>query len=734
LVLSGLQIRETNSDPGNSPFGRRALRRVADYVGARRLPAWPYFFLLTVVLLFYRTALFRHGWTFPWDFRGYTFPSAFLTVRALREGEWALWNPYIYCGHPLGANVQAAIFYPPRVLTFIMASLVGSKHLLYIMQWELTLHVYAAGALTYWCGRRWGLNRVAAVMSATVFALGGYFSSQTEHLGAVETATWLPLIVGSLASLRRRMPLRSVLLMSGALSMALLAGFTPLLLVLYLALAGFALLLILCRISSPRLLWAVAGAIVFSWLLSAIVLLPAVQLAGLSVGRFRADWRGTGGGIPAVSLITLVWPNLFHILEQGRYSGPYEITFTYLYSGLLALGLSAAACARIREARRLAFALLLLVSGFAMLGDASPAGKELFLLLPAQIRGPLYPAHWLAVFVLALALLAGFGLSQFRARPRLCMAAVLAAALELIAVSSGRPFNIQSVTADPGVTPEAFEGNAALMALVRGATSGTLPPSRIDTYGDSMNWVESATVTGVPTSGGYDPLALVRYMQVRLSMAPGERWGAYYEVVRPASPVLDFFNVRCLVSRAPIRPEVLKATGFRLAAEIDGHLLYENARCLPRFFFVPHALPVRSPAEALDVIRRPSWLPSDEAAVEASSRVLPPPNGVGSVRVLSYRMNSVELSVDAAAPALLASSEVHYPGWEARLDGQEAPIYFCNGAFRSIVVPSGKHIVQFRYRPPALIAGALVSSVAWLAFVFLWNRPKDRERLSRHPV
>jgi hypothetical protein len=682
---------------------------------------YPYFFLLAEVLLFYRTVLFQREWTFPWDFRSYSFPNAFLSVQALRAGEWALWNPYIYCGHPIAANVQAATLYPPRVLTVLAASIAGSEHLLGLMQWELVLHVYAAAVFTYWCGRQWGLSRDAGLIAATVFALGGYFASQAEHIGAIETATWLPLIVGSLASWQRA-PLRSVLVMSGAWSMALLAGFTPLLFDLYLAIAAFGILLVLFRLAAWRVLLTIAGALAFSWLLSAIAMLPAIQLTGLSVGQFRTDWRGTGGGLPAFSLITLLWPNSFHILEPGNYSGHEQITFMYVYCGLVGLALATIACAQVPDKRRWVFLLLFLISGIAMLGDSTPVGKAFFVSLPAQIRGPLYPHHWLAVFVFALAILSGFGLHQLRERPRLAVGIVIAAALELIAVSSSRPFNIESLVAEPGITPRAFDGSEELMARARQVVSAAFPPERIDTYRDSIGWVESAPVTGIPTAGGEDPLALVRFMQVRLSFCSGARWGAYYEVDNPAFHVLDFLNVRCLVSRTPIPKELLDASGIDNLGVVPGHMLYKNPRALSRFFLAPHALPVSSAADALVYIRRSTWRPDSEAAVEAPPGVLPAPGGRGSVRVLAYRMNSVDLSVDSTAPALLASSEVNYPGWRAFIDGHESTIYVCNGAFRSVIVPAGQHLVHFRFMPPAFVAGGIVSIGSWVVWALLWKR------------
>jgi len=43
-------------------------------------------------------------------------------------------------------------------------------------------------------------------------------------------------------------------------------------------------------------------------------------------------------------------------------------------------------------------------------------------------------------------------------------------------------------------------------------------------------------------------MALARLIQARLVFCQGERWGSYYQVTRPDSPVLDLLNVRYLLS------------------------------------------------------------------------------------------------------------------------------------------------------------------------------------------
>jgi uncharacterized membrane protein YfhO len=53
-------------------------------------------------------------------------------------------------------------------------------------------------------------------------------------------------------------------------------------------------------------------------------------------------------------------------------------------------------------------------------------------------------------------------------------------------------------------------------------------------------------------------------------------------------------------------------------------------------------------------------------------------------------------------------------GWTARVDGEEVPILRADHCFRAVAVPAGTCVVDFRYRPPGLLAGCVVSALALL--------------------
>jgi len=698
---------------GAGKLGRILVRR------SRLIRILPFAVLLVEALAFYRHVLFHGGYVIPWDLRYYHLPIAEFVAKCFRNGELPLWNPDYYCGFPIYANITTQLFYPPTVLAIWLSNLTGGENLLYFLEWQIVLHVFAGGALAYLLLRRLGASMAPALLGGTVFQLGCFFASQIQHMGAMNGAAWLPLAWLAVISLSGRPSARWAAVLGAAFSMAILSGFPAVSFVVVASSVLLGAILLAFRRAHRSLLWTLPAACALSLLLAAVQVFPTIELTQLSVAKFRSDWMGTGGGMPLQSLMSLLVPNYYGIFDLSRYKAPWQPTFLYLYCGIPGLVLAVAAMAGSRKLPWAAvFTALTGLSVFWMLGDSTPVGRFVFRVLPDGIKASVYPEFALVSFSLGMAVLAGLGAHAFFASRSAVMGAwlVAIAALDLIMVGSNRPMNTASLEKEPGLTREAFDGNRFVLERARSLSRQARPPWRIDTAGDAMNWVMGTGITGVPTAGGNDPFALIRFMQVRLSFTGGERWGRYYEVRDLDSPVLDLLNVRYVLSRAPIEQAKLDAAGFSRVAQLPGRDVYENPEALPRFFLVNRVRNAADMGAALAVIREPGFDPGRIAAVEGL------PDGElasGEVKVIVYQPRRVVLETNAAGPAFLATSETHYPGWKAFVDGRSQRIVMTNAAFRGLAVPTGRHRIEMRFEPAILLWSATVSALAWAFFAWI---------------
>jgi len=686
------------------------------YVTVANMRFLPYTAILVAVTVFYRAILFRANAFIPWDLPGYHLPQAVFASACLRRGILPLWDPGMYCGRPFYAEIQTQIFYPFRLVTMLLAGPLSHVRMLRAMEIEQVFHVFLSGVFTLLLARHVGMRPPAALLSATGYSLGCYFASQAEHIGAIETATWLPLVWLSIFLLADRLTFARFGLLSVSFALMLLSGFTPSAIAFFLSSILLALLLPILRISNWRLLAVTIGAMAASMLLTAIQVLPTRELSGLSAGGSRAEWRGTGGGLPLLAFVSLVRPNYLHTFDPANLDSiHYDLTLVYFYCGGVVLACALVGIFTRFTRRKLALIVMLCVAAIWMVGDQTPIGKWLFLSLPGLVRGAMYPHHWLAVFSLCMALLAGSGLDRFSGLRGWAFAVVILSAADLIAVGSSRPMNTSFQDPRSVGLDEALDGERQALAQLRRATADSpQPPGRLDIYNDTPVWLAAESLTGIPVANGYDPLALTRLIKARLGPAAGASW--HYNPVRNiAAPMLKFMNVRYMLSRTPIDAKEVASSPFHLGATFPGRYVYEDSHPLPRFLFASQTTAVPSEQEAIKAVQRKDWNPAEEVFVEglaSSVSSLSP----GKVNVLEYSPNLVRLQTSSAGAGFLVSSEANYPGWKAEVDGVEVPIYYSNVAFRGIQVPAGEHRITFEFRPAIFKYSAWTSLATAMVF------------------
>jgi hypothetical protein len=684
---------------------------------------WPPLVLFAQVLVFYARVVLTRQYVIPWDFRYYHYPLFYFMAQSFRRGELPLWDPYTYCGLPFYAGLQNQVFYPPTVLAVLVSNMIGGGHLLYLMELQLVAHVFLGGYFTYLLLRALGTSRGAAVIGASIFQLGPFFVSQAQHLHAVDSAAWLPLALLSVVRLSGNYTARWVAILAISWAMCVLAGFPAVIGLTFLCSFLVAAILIACRLARPKVLAAMAAALVLAIGIAAVLLLPGLELIRTSVSTLRSSWRGTDWGIPLPALITLLIPDYFHVSDLSKYSYPKNATFMYLYVGLITLALVAIALFR-KSRYSVAFALFTAVSLFFMLGHSTLPGRLILGYFLDLTHDAIYLEFMLVGFSLGMAILAGLGADRI-VRGRGWVAAILTVLIfvDLYYAGAGRPMNTSSIAHEPGITHDTFDGNAQLLPAIRQLINKSTPPARTDIYDASINWAGTAPLVEIPTANGYDPVAQIRLMQVRLLFCNGQDWGRYYTVAHLESPILDLLNIGYIFSQHPISSPKYENV------EIAGQVLLRNKTVLPRFFLVGNVVPVPDMKSALARMSSPDFNGAATAIVEGpvSLHSADPP---GTVKVVSFGPSKIILDVDALRAAYLVTSEAYSPGWRARVNGRAVPIEITNAAFRGLAIAPGQHRVEMEFRPRILAVSASISLIAVLiaTFLIIW---KDRSRQTR---
>ncbi len=84
--------------------------------------------------------------------------------------------------------------------------------------------------------------------------------------------------------------------------------------------------------------------------------------------------------------------------------------------------------------------------------------------------------------------------------------------------------------------------------------------------------------------------------------------------------------------------------------------------------------------------------------------------GAGKIKLISYRPNKLEYSVQSNGDNIALFSEIYTDyGWKATIDGKETPIARANYLIRAIRIPKGDHKVIFSFDSPSYRKGEKVS-------------------------
>jgi hypothetical protein len=367
----------------------------------------------------------------PYDIYGYHYPLSDFIAWSLREfHQLPWWNPYSYMGQPFFGNVQAAMFYPPTLVAAVAGDVMFGHLPFYFLELQLAFHVVLAGLGTYLLLRRMRLAVASSLAGGTIFCLGAFFASQTQHLGVISCAAWLPWFVAGLYVLEQRRDLRSAVKAGFPLAFMILSGFP----------AGY----LPAFVFGPLLygLWAwkrhpyfrvrlhlnaillFAVTVIFAVLISAVSWLPGLQIGRRSVATWRPLWQALDGIAPEAAT-SLFWPNLFgqlgtgFRLPQNLHLQPGTATFLHLYQSIPALLLVLGTASwLIRSQKARPYIVGAVFATLWMFGRTFPVSELMYLAFPSFVRRGLYPHYVLAYFSLCFATLAAISLDGYERSER----------------------------------------------------------------------------------------------------------------------------------------------------------------------------------------------------------------------------------------------------------------------------------------------------------------------------
>lgn len=652
---------------------------------------------------------------------------ALLTYRSL-----PLWSPLILSGYPFAANPLSGLWYPGGWLALVLPLPLAFNLL-------VGLHLLWGGVGLYLFLRAAGLRAPAALLGALAFeGMPKIFAHYgAGHITLLYALTWTPWLLltceaGYSRKVRHRVQRAFIRVLPAViLALVILADvrWGAYAAILWWAYAfwrqGQADSLNDSGKDGKKGIWSVpkiGGYIrqpmlltILALLLAAPLILPLLEYTALSTRSSLTAQDVLVYSLPPLRLIGIFFPDLGGFHEWMIYPGWV----------VLSLGSLAATLSRTRK-RAVFWVWVAVLSLVLALGQFLP-------LLPQLASLPGFdllrvPPRSLFLFGMAFAVLAGYGLDVLyagllaaelkHANLLLVFLFGLCATLAGLAIWVGGTLNINYLWGTlamvaaigwlwismgrglapglslvvllafclldmGGVSLSMFASRPIDRVLRQGSEAVDFlarQPGTFRVYSPSYSLPQQSAVHGsLSLADGVDPLQLTAYAGY-MEAASGVPSGGYSVTLppfgngdpstansayTPRADLLGLLNVRYVAAEYDIA-----APGLSFIDQIGSTRIYENL-----------------------AFRAPAWVQPDGVL---DGDFVP-------VESILWEPNRVD--VLASGPGLLVLSEINYPGWQVRVDGERQSLSPAASILRAVRLPPGEHRVSFLFRPLSVYLG-----------------------------
>ncbi len=694
------------------------------------------------------------------DFSGQFVAFAAYQYQRFASGEVPLWDPYNNGGLPFIGDTQAAVFYPPRLITIGMSKLAGGWTY-HALELEMTLHVLACSLFMYWLIRQMTRGHIGstfgALISAITFSYGGFMQSYPPlQLALLEAAIWLPLAVLGVHEATRGMSIRwSWLLLTGlAFGLSWMAGhpqtswFTTYLLTAYFVFRAY----------RQKYSWRVivGGVLTFGILggaLAAVQLLPGLEYLS-HTARTGLSFDAKGNGFPIQEIVQFIFTN---VVSQ----------WSPLYLGIAGLVLAGIALWR-RLPESIFWSIVALIALGLSFGKNSPIYAFFYNVLPGLrfFRGQERGAFLIAF---SLALLAGIGASHVISWEKLrdfkatrlihqfMMGLIGLCSIVLAFVMVAWLGNHDAY--GPYIQPVALTLVLAVSTLALIGWLLDTPQSKIRQALFAGFLVLDLFTLSMDNRFNYDPIPPQKQLDfnppalVATALADNnvpfrvdgyrvlnDNYGSLYNVadMRGISPLFldgpntiinanlinptawELFAVRYVYTdweQMPVASQIV-ASGEDRYGKVNMHKITD-----PRPFtnlihdirIVSNDVEARATLNDSNINLRNTIILEQSPNIPMHNEQLTGANTV----VTEFKPESFTIIVNTPTNAVLSVAHPDYPGWVATVDKNPTPILRAYGALAAVAVPVGSHLVVFKYDPMSYKIGAIISLVAWISVVVL---------------
>ena len=732
------------------------------------------FFLLVVIVAYFFPMLFEDKTLFTRDLTVLVYPMKYLTYQAYHEGKLPFWNPATYGGTPFLSVMYTGVLYPLNLI-FFLNDFVTAFNWFYVVHYALlVLSVYA---LT----RQWGLSVGAALCSAIMTLLGGFFLSLPGTTVHFYSGVWLPSIFLMHEKFLKEGKMSFFLGTVICLACQILGGGPEYCILTVLTLFFWSLT------QATESNWkrkitrsgiALGAVVAVSWGVTAIQLFPTYSMLGEStrVDGVFYDLHVLWSLQPS-DMTSLLVPKDYkgYMYREGGVSESFSF-FQSLYMGVFGVYFLCLGFLYLRQKETRFWVSVFTVGIFFALGKYNPLYHTIYDWFPL-LRLFRYPEKFYLLAAFSQVFLVGYGVDMLmksasinNTRPYifylLCLVLALAAGGIALAMPERSIAPSLAYLAIFGVSCYMFFSgkwrgvtlksvlfvliffdlilnNYMLLPMIEKKFYETKPGAAIEINKDKDFFrLYVGKIDGVPDKFNIPGFPLLQYLNIKESLFPdlGSIYGIHYAdgVSGWGLESRDQLLWTRIFHKSPPdkRLRILKRSNVKYWIEPNTVTIEDVTHkkldvldgALPRAFMVPTARQGKDP-QLLNTYYDTSFDPlhevllSEPAAVEENHN---PSDFAGSIEGIHYSLNQVVVQTRQNGTGFLVLLDAWFPGWTVTVDGKPEHIFRANHFYRAVRMEAGEHTIAFAFEPVGFRMGSLITEVTTVLIIFFmaWFRSK----------
>lgn len=675
------------------------------------------------------------------DITDQIYPWRHFTIETWKNGEIPAWNPNSFSGNPHLANYQSAVFSPLNLMFFVLP---------FVDAWSLLvlLSSLTSGIFTYLLMREFKISKLGSSIASIAFMFSGFMVVWMAYGTLSWAIAFLPLALFAIERWFQKGGTFPLILLALSLPLSFFSGHfqTSLYFLLFVSIfLGFKIF------QRHKKTLPVILAFLLGFVVSLLQIVPSIQFYLESP---RSEIFTKDVGIPFFYLISTFAPDFFgNPVTRNDWFGPYAEWASFV--GIIPLTLALFAFSK-RNKTSLFFFITGLI--FLVLAIDSPI-QDLVSGMKLPVISTSNPTRIIVLFSFAVAVLSGFGLDRLsNLKKTIKITVILALLLVFLAgwisifilISPDNSYIAQRNFIIPSFVFILFSFIIFLNPLLKFKKNILLYALLLIVAFDSLRFaqkwmpfdpkelafIETPVIEGIrrnighgrifgnfganldtyynfPSIEGYDPLYIDRYGEFIRSADTGGFLEGERSVVKLGrrgeliDRVIDLLGVSLIfhptadTNQGWAYPVWEDKSRFVQIFQ-DGNLeLYRNHSALERARIFYNYEVIKDKKEIIkrfysnDFNFRNTLILEENPSMNSKLEERRPD---GNAEIVSYEPNKVVIQVKTEAPALLFLSDNFYPGWRAKVNGEEKKIYRADYSFRAVEVPKGQSLVEFYYR------------------------------------